>query len=119
MSELPLVRGTCPSCGATSGALFVDDEENIICSSVGCPNPMAVTELLEDREIEHVVLVSAGGWTIRHPLRERIGDELLRCDLGSWLHEHHTRRNGPPVRPGRYRVTPLTGWGDADWEDLG
>jgi hypothetical protein len=94
-------------CGHT---LFVADGGYITCSYVHCPNPTAVTDLLEDRETEHMVEIGEEKFTVRHPLRERLGDKLMTCDL----YEHIAGLDGPPARPGRYRVRR---WNDRwTWE---
>lgn len=93
------VAGYCPVCG---GSLFLGDGGHVTCRRVDCPRPTAVDELLEDRETEHVVVFGDTGFTVRHPLRERLDDELMTCKL----HEHIAGLSGPPVRPGRYRARP-------------
>jgi Family of unknown function (DUF6085) len=105
------VDGFCPmGCGRT---LFLAEAGDIVCSWIECPRRTAVTELLEDQETEHVVLFGEGVFTVRHPMRERLDDELMHCQL----HEHIAGLSGPPVRPGRYRArsTAGTGW---TWELL-
>jgi hypothetical protein len=98
--RFPRVVGYCPmGCGET---LMLADGGHVTCTYLECPDPCAVDTLLDDRETEHVV--TFGGptehFTIRHPLRERVGDELLECDLHQWI----TALDGPPAMPGRYRV---------------
>ncbi len=80
----PDIKGHCPACGWAS--LFVGEGGYITCSRLECPQPDAVSTLLEDRETEHVVRLSADSWTVRHPLRERIGDALMACSLNEYLH---------------------------------
>jgi hypothetical protein len=51
-------------------------------------------------------------FTVRHPLRERLDDALMECAL----HDMTAGLDGPPRRPGRYRVTVAGGgW---SWEPL-
>lgn len=90
------VYGHCPmGCG---GTLFLGDGGFITCSYIHCPNPTAVSDLLEDRENDCI---------LRHPLRERLHDELETCELL----ERMTNLDGPPRTPGRYRVTmAAAGW---------
>ncbi|GAA0374812.1 hypothetical protein GCM10009530_26670 [Microbispora corallina] len=96
-------------CGRT---LFVADGGYITCSYLHCPRPTAVADLLEDRETEHIVQFHAETFTVRHPLRERLDDALMSCDL----HDHIHGLDGPPVRPGRYRARNSDGrW---TWEVL-
>lgn len=93
------VKGYCPmGCGDT---LFLADGGYITCSWHQCPNPTAACDILEDREHEHVVRIDDNAFTVRHPLRERLNDEMLTCELHNWL----ASLPGPPMRPGRYRAT--------------
>jgi hypothetical protein len=92
------IKGYCPmGCGET---LFIAVGGYITCSLIGCPNPTAVADLLEDREHEHIVVVDDETFSIQHPLRERLNRELFDCGLHKYLAE----LDGPPPRPGRYRA---------------
>jgi hypothetical protein len=92
------VVGYCPfGCGRT---LFLAEGGYVTCSLVGCPRPDAVVDLLADDEAEHVVEVGESEFTVRHPLRERLDEALMRCDLHRWM----AALPGPPRQPGRYRV---------------
>lgn len=103
MDDVRKISGYCPmGCGQT---LFVADGGHITCSHLRCPRPTAVDDLLEDRETEHVVKFDAIKYTVRHPLRERLDDALMTCDL----YEHIAGLNGPPVAPGRYRASRVNG----------
>ncbi len=97
------VRGHCPACGSAS--LFLGTGGYVTCSVIDCPRPTAVSDLLDDRETEHVVFIGETDFTIRHPLLERLDDALLNCDL----HERITACDGPPATPGRYRVSSIGG----------
>jgi hypothetical protein len=93
------VRGYCPmGCGET---LFIASGGYVTCSFLHCPAPDAVATILDDRETEHVVELGEENFTVRHPLRERLNDELLTCDLHNWL----MGLDGPPRLPGRYRAS--------------
>lgn len=95
------VKGFCPmGCGPT---LFVAEGGYITCSFNKCPNPSYVSELLEDRETEHIVKFVEGGFTVQHPLREK-KDTLMTCDV----HLRLADLDYPPVKPGTYRfiLTP-------------
>lgn len=106
----PNVAGYCPMCGGES--LFLGSGGRVTCARLACPNPCAVDELLADRETEHIVELGAASFTIRHPLRERVGDALMTCEL----HDYVTGLDGPPVQPGRYRARrSAVGW---SWERL-
>jgi len=99
------VRGFCPmGCGET---LFLGSGGYVTCSLIGCPRPDAVSTLLDDRETDHVVHLKERTFTVRHPLRERLNDALMRCDLDTYL----IALNGPPGLPARYRV----GWKGERW----
>jgi len=77
--------GNCPmGCGPH---LFVGAGGYITCAWIDCPHPDAVSTLLADRETEHVVQFGEAGFTIRHPLRERLDDALMECDLHAWCAE--------------------------------
>lgn len=99
------VHGQCPmGCGET---LFLGSGGYVTCSYIHCPNPAAVSELLEDRETEHVAILREDDFTLRHPLRERLHDELETCAL----HQRIAELDGPPRQPGRYRVfVDAGGW---------
>jgi hypothetical protein len=91
----------CPmGCGET---LSIPDHKSsrLVCRNLDCVRPDAASVILSDSETEHVVKLEATRFTIRHPLRERLDDELMRCSLHSWL----TSQDEPPCDPGRYRVT--------------
>jgi hypothetical protein len=105
------VAGFCPmGCGRT---LFLGEGGHVTCSVIECPNPTAVTDLLHDAETEHVVVFHDVGWSITHPLRERLDGDLSGCALHQFLEGLY----GPPILPGRYRAR-LVGerW---TWERLG
>jgi hypothetical protein len=92
------IQGYCPmGCGQT---LFVGSGGYVTCSRIPCPQPTAVSDILDDRESEHIVQIDEHEFTVRHPLRERLGDELMDCALHAWI----AKQSGPPHRPGRYRV---------------
>lgn len=81
------IRGYCPACG--SGTLVRDKDGDILCSLPGCPNPYAVTKILSDPEIEHIVRFDEQGYfNAQHPLRERADGALLDCVIHEAVHEH-------------------------------
>lgn len=91
------VAGYCPmGCGRT---LFLGEGGHVTCSFIRCPRPTAVAELLEDQESEHMVSLGDDTFTVRHPLRERLDDALLTCNL----HDYLAGLDGPPRAPGWYR----------------
>jgi hypothetical protein len=99
------VQGHCPACGWAS--LFIGEGGYLTCSRLECPQPDAVHRILADSETEHLVQFDDDGFTVRHPLRERLDDALMQCDL----HRHCASLPGPPDAPGRYRAVEQGG----DW----
>lgn len=101
------VNGYCPmGCGTT---LYVDGGM-VSCSSQDCPRPNAVSEILSDTEIEHIVVVGEYDFTVKHPLRERLDNELVECGVFEYLQS----LNGPPVPPGQHYRMVLRG-NPAQW----
>lgn len=96
------IEGNCPmGCGAHLYAEEGRSFNRIICMAQGCPRISAAQEILEDAESEHTVQFSGSGFTIRHPLRERLDDKLMTCDL----HLVCTGFPGPPDgRGGTFRA---------------
>ncbi|WP_308169542.1 DUF6085 family protein [Acrocarpospora catenulata] len=84
--------------GRSSGRLPLLGWAARTCSFIHCPRPDAVSTLLEDREVEHIVQFGAETFTVRHPLRERLDDALMECAL----HDHIANLDGPPVKPGQH-----------------
>jgi hypothetical protein len=93
-------------CGET---LSVMGGGHVTCRKLECPRPDAVSEILADRETEHLVTFSPTAFTVRHPLRERLDDALMDCEL----HEFIAALDGPPVLPGLYRA--LESEDDGGW----
>lgn len=91
------ITGYCPECG---GSLFVGSGGYITCSSIECPNPTKVADLLLDREREHLVVLAEDSFSVRHPIREHPSDPLA-CGV----HAYVLSLDGPPRQPGRYRVS--------------
>lgn len=92
------IAGYCPmGCGET---LVVGEDGCPVCTHIDCSRPGALTELLENDETEHVVTIREDGFTVEHPLRERLDGALHECKL----HQDLQGADGPPEEPGRYRV---------------
>lgn len=90
------IKGYCSQgCGET---LFIDEGGYITCSYAKCPDPSYVSDLLSDRETEHIVKFTDEGFTVQHPLRE-CRESLMSCDL----HVRLAELDRPPVKPGTYR----------------
>ncbi len=105
----PEVAGYCPmGCGRT---LFLADGGCVTCSFLQCPDRTAADTILDDPETEHIVELGPEEFTVRHPLRERLRDELMRCDL----HRSITAWAGPQHQVGQYRVTRSRGDGYTAW----
>jgi hypothetical protein len=108
MSALLRVRGFCPmGCGVT---LSIDTTiGDIVCGHALCPRPDAAQTILNDPETEHIAEFTDDGFTVKHPLRERLDDALLTCDLLG-----HIQRIGLGEHPraGRYRVA----WRGSSWD---
>lgn len=109
------VNGHCPmGCGPTLG---LSGSGDVVCCNKECSRTSAVHELLADTETEHIVHINdQSGWTIRHPLRERLDDELMRCALHDLIAALSLRYDLSTVT-GRHRVTRS---GDRwHWEEEG
>lgn len=106
------IEGWCPyGCGQT---LYL--RLGIIeCSYAHCPNPTGVTDLIvEDaKELGHIVKLTREGFSIQHPLKERIDRDLFHCGLHEYLDA--LAAGIPKWAPGNYLVqeTPTA---DAPWE---
>jgi hypothetical protein len=91
------ISGYCPmGCGET---LELAVGGTVGCGHALCPCPDAVARILADPETEHIVDLQPDGYSIKHPLAERINDALLDCDL-----HDHVQRMIPDAALGRYRV---------------
>jgi uncharacterized protein DUF6085 len=102
------VAGFCPmGCGE---CLVLGEGGLVTCASRKCPRPSAAAELLRDAEAEHVVQVTWEGFTLRHPLRERLDDALMTCRLHEYLCDPVA-----PLPPGRYRVSRAAGGPPPAW----
>src|SRR5688500_2844512 len=88
----------CPVCGRPD-TLYLNGKGMIDCIFLRCPRPAAAHEILSDRETEHVVDLGEEGFTLRHPVRERLDDALLDCDVHARL-----TSGGQPASTGRFRV---------------
>lgn len=105
------VQGYCPmGCGRT---LFLGVGGYVTCSYIQCPKPDAVVDILADRESEHIVILSGGTFSIKHPLRERVDGDLFDCLLDRYLRQ----LDGPPLKPGTYRARRNAS-GSWRWEEV-
>lgn len=87
------VDGFCPMCGCRSLGVEVSVARGptsiVRCFHPDCPAPEGLSKILMDSEIHHVVRFDeAGYFNAKHPLRERIGNQLLDCtihdEVGRW-----------------------------------
>lgn len=94
------VKGYCPmGCGQK---LALTEDGEVWCFAAACPEPFAVTDLLADNETDHIGTFDGDGWTLRHPLRERLAMKLEDCSLHVVLSGMNWSMAVPG--PGRYRV---------------
>lgn len=97
------LRGRCPACGGERlfATAHTDDDAVIECDAVGCPTPTLVQELLAkpDQHV-HLVKFDEDGYTVQHPLVERVRVEgLFACDLAD---EFRALREPPGI--GMYSI---------------
>lgn len=113
--------GQCPmGCGATLVAAL--SEKMIRCNAPECPRPYAVSELITDVDTEHLVQLheNAGGWTVKHPLRERLrdpitgNDGLFDCTVSGLVDSDRMNGHSPDEDGTTYRVTVIAGH-ESDW----
>lgn len=100
----------CPACGEDR-LHRIEKTGELRCMSDRCTAPGAASELLSSRETEHIMSLDTreGTVIIKHPLRERIADDLFSCDvLGDVM---KTLSGKFPKENGRYRITkPADEW---------
>lgn len=93
------VQGYCPmGCGET---LEVNKRGAVSCGGGDCMDPHAVQEILNQSEHRHILNIDTAGWTLKHPLAERVQDELFECPIGARMHVVALDR----VEHGRYAVS--------------
>jgi hypothetical protein len=89
----------CPACGKQKLHLLAAGA--IFCLTPGCPEPRAAQKILSDPETLDVVTFTPYGFTVLHPLRERLEGQLFDCPV----HRACGDLGGPPDGYGRYRVS--------------
>lgn len=93
------VAGYCPmGCGET---LFLGSGGAITCSYMECPAPDAVHRILADPEHEHIARFDQAGFSLQHPLRERLDGALFDCRLHGEMRDFAEM---PVPEEGTYRV---------------
>lgn len=102
-ASFPPVQGVCPmGCGET---LFLGHHGHVTCGFLDCPRPSAINEIITNPETHHVVAITDGGFTIKHPLAERIEDDLFRCKLHQALSDFEDiAETTASWSPGLYRL---------------
>src|ERR1017187_5858481 len=104
------IDGYCPSCG--SRQLVASDDGQILCKQEGCALPSAASQILnQGGETGHILESRDDGWTLMHPLRERLEGGLFR-----WAVADTVNAIGPPAMLGYYRILAAAG---TAWEYLG
>jgi hypothetical protein len=79
-----MVEGRCPACG---GRLHLEGNR-LACMASVCPRPTAAHEILnEPQRQDHIVSLSEDGYSVQHPLVERLDNELLNCPLSNQVAE--------------------------------
>lgn len=103
-----MINGYCPQgCGET---LDVNAAGNVMCVNATCPEPYTIADILQDPETEHIITCYSDSWSMKHPLRERLNDELLTCAAGEEVSE-----TAYLMDIGTYR---LSGGPDWVWEHI-
>lgn len=106
MSTLPGIY--CPSCGAPDLVVTANKGGLLRCTYVMCPEPDALERILADPRIhQHTVRLDEEGWTVRHPLIERLDDRLFTCSLNHYLSSDDALLNA--MVPGEYEATLYDG----------
>jgi len=102
-----MIAGHCPACGeqalTSESPLPGKVPERMLCRAPGCPAPTALHDLLGKRD-QHVHLVKFrdDGYTVQHPLLERLHpDGQFMCALGE---EFAGLRRAPGI--GLFRIPP-------------
>jgi hypothetical protein len=90
------VLGHCPACGRETLAL--NPSGRIVCCAENCSNPDALSRILADPNVGHVVDIRERAISVRHPRVESLDVDEFACQLGDFI----ARADRPPV--GVYRV---------------
>ena len=71
------VVGYCPACGGSS--LFLGDGGYDTCSRSDCPNPAAASDILDDRETQHIVGHSQALSDVESRVRREVAEEIAQA----------------------------------------
>lgn len=85
-------------CGHT---IYLTLDGQLVCGNGSCPDRLAAHKLLHEPERDHVATVEDGRFNLKHPLRERINDDLLSCSI----HARLSKLRALPSTSGAYRIT--------------
>jgi|SRR5690349_4052702 len=87
----PVVLGYCPACGGHDTLRLVPGQGYVRCSADDCPDPDAVSDLLDPPEgmhiRDHLVKLTRDQVNVQHPMIERIEGELFGCAVASAIIE--------------------------------
>lgn len=94
----PSVNGRCPmGCGET---LVLNDLAKVVCVNPDCPDAEMLDKVISHEALDkHVVILDDEGFSIQHPLSERLTD-MTECDV----HKAMQEQDGPPAPDGRYYI---------------
>jgi hypothetical protein len=93
------MQAPCPMCRERK--LHLMPSGLVRCLGQACPRPTAAQEILDGDVGADIVQIDGDGFSILHPLRERLQGGLFDCPVNRAL----LAMSEPPVLPGRYRVT--------------
>jgi hypothetical protein len=92
------MHAPCPMCSERKLHILVSGV--IRCLNRKCPRPMGAQEILDGDPGADIVQIDEGGFSILHPLRERIDGGLFDCPVNKAI----LAMAEPPAPPGRYRA---------------
>lgn len=94
-----MIRDLTAPCPMGCGQRLHLMETGVIrCFAKDCPHPMAAQEILEGDTGADLLRIEEDGFSLLHPLRERLAGGLFDCPVGKAL----CAMDGPPALPGRY-----------------
>lgn len=81
-----LSRVVCPACGQPNSmrVSHAPQRTMLVCQTPDCPRPLAAEQLLSEQQgTRHVIRIDGDGYSVKHPLIERLDDALLDCNLAN------------------------------------
>jgi Family of unknown function (DUF6085) len=103
------IQGYCPACGEAKLQVSSQQGGVVYCNEPNCPKPDAAHKILQDQEREHVLRLDDDGWTLKHPLRERLNSDLFDCPTTTALADLIERTDIENTAKGKYRVVDNQG----------